>query len=146
MISGPLLVAIYGELGVGKTVFVRGAIQALGVEERIVSPSYVLLKTYQGHLGVYHFDFYRLDDNDNLDELGFADYLPGDGVAFVEWADRFPDLYSGDYLSVYMERFYDANGEGRQIRFKPGGICSSTLVDSLAGSITWHLDGRIKIS
>jgi len=140
-----MVIALYGELGVGKTVFIRGAVQAMEVSAIVSSPSYLLMKSYSGRLPVYHFDFYRLSGAEDPEELGFGEYLPGEGVAFVEWADRFPHIYGGDYLAVYMERFYDHFGEGRRIKFDPTGASSTGLLDALAGSITWHLDGRLEI-
>jgi tRNA threonylcarbamoyladenosine biosynthesis protein TsaE len=111
MLEGPMVVALQGELGSGKTVFVRGAAKGLAVEQAVTSPTFILLKVYQGRLPVYHFDFYRLEEPEELDYLGFEEYLPGDGVAFVEWAERFPDILPDQRLDVSIERFYDRSGK-----------------------------------
>jgi tRNA threonylcarbamoyladenosine biosynthesis protein TsaE len=92
ILNKPIVIALKGDLGVGKTVFVRGAAFGLAVEEKVTSPTFVLLKIYQGRLPVYHFDFYRLSAEEDLIELGFDEYLPGEGVAFIEWAERLPEL------------------------------------------------------
>jgi len=82
------VVALVGELGAGKTCFIQGLCAGLGVEERVTSPSFVLLHEYSGRLPIYHFDAYRLDDADQFWDLGAPDYLDGDGICLVEWADR----------------------------------------------------------
>ncbi len=143
-INQPLVVALDGELGTGKTVFVRGAAAGLGVEEQQVSsPTFVLLKIYHGRLPVYHFDFYRLSEEDDFLELGFEEYLPGEGAAFIEWAHRLPFLLPTAYLQVNFERFDDSKGEGRRIWFTPSGAAASRAVDYLLGAVTWRTDGTL---
>lgn len=84
--------ALVGELGAGKTEFVRGFVAALNPESTVQSPSFSILNIYQTpRFPVYHFDFYRLADPDELVEIGFDDYVRGDGVCLIEWADKFPD-------------------------------------------------------
>ena len=85
--------ALRGELGAGKTAFVKGFVAALGSNEPVTSPTFTLLHEYRGgRLPVYHFDFYRLNDRESLLQVGADDYFFGDGISVVEWADRFPDL------------------------------------------------------
>jgi len=144
LLSQPLVIALNGELGSGKTVFVRGAAAGLDVEEDLVSsPTFVLLKIYPGRLPVYHLDFYRLGAEDDLLELGFEEYLPGDGIAFIEWAGRLPQLLPQDYLQVNLERFEDDQGEGRLIWFIPFGSAAARVVESLMAGVTWHTDGTL---
>ena len=140
-----LVVALYGDLGVGKTVFVRGAAYGLEVAEMVSSPTFVLMKIYQGRLPVFHFDFYRLTEDDDPAELGFDEYLPGEGIAFVEWADRLPGLLPPEHLAVNIERFYDEKGEGRRLWFIPSGLYASQVVESLIETVTWHTDGTLNI-
>ncbi len=144
ILNQPLVIALDGELGTGKTVFVRGAAAGLGVEDQQVSsPSFVLLKIYHGRLPVYHFDFYRLSAEEDPLELGFEEYLPGGGAAFIEWAGRLPRLLPPAYLQVNIERFDDYTGEGRRIWFIPFGPVASRTVESLLGAVTWHIDGNL---
>jgi len=87
------VLALVGELGAGKTCFVKGLASGLGVPEGtyVRSPSFVLMNEYEGgRLPLYHFDFYRLADPDELLDLGLDEYFFGEGVTVVEWADRFP--------------------------------------------------------
>ncbi|HWM26723.1 MAG TPA: tRNA (adenosine(37)-N6)-threonylcarbamoyltransferase complex ATPase subunit type 1 TsaE [Chthoniobacterales bacterium] len=85
--------ALTGDLGAGKTQFVKGFVAGLGSRSEVTSPTFVLVHEYEeGRLPVYHFDFYRLDTRDAVLRLGFDDYVFGDGVSLIEWADRYPDL------------------------------------------------------
>ncbi|MDW7738839.1 MAG: tRNA (adenosine(37)-N6)-threonylcarbamoyltransferase complex ATPase subunit type 1 TsaE [Bacillota bacterium] len=142
----PLVVALQGELGAGKTVFTRGAARGLEVTDRVSSPTFVLLKIYNGRLPVYHFDFYRLSSDEDIIELGFDEYLPGDGIAFIEWPERLPDLLPPEYLKIDIELFYDEKGEGRRIRFTPHGTYPSKIVETVIENITWHTDGTLNVS
>lgn len=87
------VIALIGDLGAGKTQFAKGFVRALGSDAEVTSPTFTLIHEYSGgHLPVYHFDFYRLDTREAVLQLGFDDYVEGDGVCIIEWADRFPDL------------------------------------------------------
>lgn len=85
--------ALAGDLGAGKTQFVKGFVAGLESSAEVTSPTFVLVHEYGGgRLPVYHFDFYRLENRDAILRLGFDDYIFGDGVSLIEWADRHPDL------------------------------------------------------
>jgi tRNA threonylcarbamoyladenosine biosynthesis protein TsaE len=85
--------ALTGDLGAGKTQFVKGVVAGLGGKAEVTSPTFVLVHEYEdGRLPVYHFDFYRLDNSEAVLRLGFDDYVFGDGISLIEWADRYPDL------------------------------------------------------
>jgi tRNA threonylcarbamoyladenosine biosynthesis protein TsaE len=145
ILNKPLVIALKGDLGAGKTVFVRGAALGLEVTGKVTSPTFILLKIYQGRLPVYHFDFYRLSAEEDLVELGFDEYLPGEGIAFVEWAERLPELLPPDYLEVNIERFYDEMGEGRRLWLIPFGLQASKLVETIIETVTWRTDGSLNM-
>jgi tRNA threonylcarbamoyladenosine biosynthesis protein TsaE len=85
--------ALTGDLGAGKTQFVKGFVAGLGSRAEVTSPTFVLVHEYEdGRLPVYHFDFYRLDNREAVLRLGFDDYVFGEGVSLIEWADRHTDL------------------------------------------------------
>lgn len=85
--------ALTGDLGAGKTQFVKGVVAGLESGAEVTSPTFVLVHEYEGgRLPVYHFDFYRLDNTEAVLRLGFDDYVFGDGISLIEWADRYPDL------------------------------------------------------
>ena len=87
------VIALVGELGSGKTQFVKGLAVAIGVTTPATSPTFTLLHEYSGgRLPVYHFDFFRVENRESAERLGLDEYFCGDGVSVVEWADRFPDL------------------------------------------------------
>jgi tRNA threonylcarbamoyladenosine biosynthesis protein TsaE len=87
------VVALVGDLGAGKTHFVKGLLHGLGSRDEATSPTFTLVHEYAGgRLPVFHFDFYRLRSVREIDELGFDEYLKDAGVCVVEWADRFPQF------------------------------------------------------
>ena len=99
------VVALIGTLGAGKTRLVQAVAAALGVPREVVtSPTFVLINEYrQGRMPVFHFDTYRLKDDDEFLELGPEEYFDGDGLTFVEWADRVADLLPEDRVEIVLE-------------------------------------------
>ena len=84
-------VAMYGDLGAGKTAFVRGAAKAIAPDAYVQSPTYTVVNEYHGTNGLlFHFDMYRIDDEDSLDSIGYWDYLERGGYCFVEWSEKIP--------------------------------------------------------
>ncbi len=95
------VVALIGDLGTGKTALTKAVAAGLGVSEMITSPTFTILCEYHsGRLPLYHFDVYRTGDPDELFEIGFEEYLFGDGVCIVEWADLVPDLMPSNCIFV----------------------------------------------
>ena len=87
------VLALTGDLGSGKTGFVKGLAAALGANATATSPTFTLIHEYSGgRLPIYHFDFFRVEDQHSAERLGLDEYFFGDGVSVIEWADRFPDL------------------------------------------------------
>jgi tRNA threonylcarbamoyladenosine biosynthesis protein TsaE len=98
------VIALRGDLGAGKTQFVKGFVAGLGSRSEVTSPTFVLVHEYpDGRLPVYHFDFYRVESPEALSRLGFDDYISGDGVCLIEWADRYSDLIPRDAKWVSFE-------------------------------------------
>jgi tRNA threonylcarbamoyladenosine biosynthesis protein TsaE len=111
-------VILEGELGTGKSELARGIARGLGVTETVTSPSFTILNVYEsGRCPLYHFDWYRLESEEELYELGMDEYLGGDGIAVVEWAERCPDAVPEDCIRIRLE----ATGEEtRQITVNDG--------------------------
>ena len=111
-------VILEGELGAGKSELARGIARGLGVTETVTSPSFTILNVYEsGRCPLYHFDWYRLENEEELYELGMDEYLGGDGIAVVEWAERCPDAVPEDCIRIRLE----ATGEEtRQITVNDG--------------------------
>lgn len=97
-------VILEGELGAGKSELARGIARGLGVTETVTSPSFTILNVYEsGRCPLYHFDWYRLESEEELYELGMDEYLGGDGVAVVEWAERCPDAVPENRIRIRLE-------------------------------------------
>ena len=87
------VLALCGDLGAGKTQFVKGLAAGLNSEAAVTSPTFTLIHEYVGgRLPLFHFDFYRLEDEDEALKIGLDEYLHGDGVCVIEWADKFPEV------------------------------------------------------
>ena len=87
------VLALTGDLGSGKTQFVKGLVAGLGVKSTATSPTFTLIHEYSGgRLPIYHFDFFRVEDRQSAERLGLDDYFFGDGMSVIEWADRFREL------------------------------------------------------
>ena len=107
------VVVLEGELGAGKSELARGIARGLGVTETVTSPSFTILNVYEsGRCPLYHFDWYRLESEEELYELGMDEYLGGDGIAVVEWAERCPDALPENVLRIRLEV---TGGESRRI-------------------------------
>lgn len=95
------IVCLYGDLGAGKTTFVKGTAKHFKAEEQdITSPSYVLMNIYEGDTDVYHFDFYRLEKMNQINTLGYEEFFYGDGVSFIEWPERLQDALPAEHLKI----------------------------------------------
>jgi len=91
-LKGGDVLALVGDLGTGKTQFVKGLVRGVGSNDAATSPTFTLLHEYRGgRLPIYHFDFYRLESAEALRAIGFEEYIFGDGISVIEWADRFAD-------------------------------------------------------
>jgi tRNA threonylcarbamoyladenosine biosynthesis protein TsaE len=105
---GGAVVAFTGDLGAGKTAFVSGMAQALGVEERVTSPTFTIVNEYEGgRLPLFHFDMYRLGDADELFHIGWEDYLARGGICAVEWSENVEEAIEDDAVRVAIRRGAD---------------------------------------
>ena len=94
-----------GDLGVGKTVFTKGFACGLGIDEPVSSPTFTILQEYEsGRLPLYHFDVYRIADVEEMDEIGFDDYIEGDGVCLIEWANLIKEILPKDPIFISIEK------------------------------------------
>jgi tRNA threonylcarbamoyladenosine biosynthesis protein TsaE len=109
-LAGGSVVALFGDLGTGKTRFIKGICQGLGVCEHVASPTFTLLNEYRGKkLNIFHFDFYRIRTIAELDEIGFDEYLFGDGVCLIEWADRVENILPPNRFDIQLNLGEDEN-------------------------------------
>ncbi len=109
-------IALNGELGAGKTVFVKGLARGLGVRERIVSPTFTLLRAYEsGRLPLYHYDAYRISANGELLDTGFYEYAVADGVCVCEWASLIASELPQKRIDITIERVAGCGDSMRKI-------------------------------
>ena len=108
--------ALNGDLGVGKTVFSKGMAKGLGIEDIIVSPTFTIVCEYnKGRLPFYHFDVYRIEEPDEMLEVGFDEYIRGDGVSLIEWADNIKELLPKYSTNITIEKDYEKGTDYRKV-------------------------------
>ena len=105
------VIALYGDLGAGKTTMIKGVAAGLGVRDVVKSPSFVIVTEYAGRLPIYHVDLYRLNENSDFESIGLDSYLEGDGVCLIEWAERAEKALPDRAIRVRMS----VEGSGRRI-------------------------------
>ena len=105
-----------GDLGVGKTVFTQGLARGLGIVEPVSSPTFTIVQVYdEGRLPFYHFDVYRIGYVEEMDEVGFDDYIMGDGVSLIEWADLIEEILPEKRTEVLIEKDLEQGFDYRKI-------------------------------
>ncbi|MCG3421264.1 tRNA (adenosine(37)-N6)-threonylcarbamoyltransferase complex ATPase subunit type 1 TsaE [Oceanobacillus jordanicus] len=110
------VVTLEGELGAGKTTFTKGLANGLGVKRHVSSPTFTIIKEYQGELPLYHMDVYRLENSE--EDIGFDEYFNGDGICVVEWAQFINEFLPEERLEIEIQY---AGEESRTIQFKAYG-------------------------
>ena len=117
--SLPRFVALFGDLGVGKTAFVRGFTQAIAPKARVKSPTFALVNEYKGDLcSVFHFDMYRIEDEDELYSIGFYDYTERNGICLTEWSENILSSLPEAYIRVDIAKNDTDNADSRLITIK----------------------------
>ena len=123
------VICLDGELGVGKTLFVRALARTLGVESDVTSPTFNLMNIYEAACPIVHFDLYRITSEEELEDIGFYEYAEAtEGIVLIEWAEKFPNAMPADHLSVRIEAL---NDEERQFTFVAKGKKSRALLEEL---------------
>ena len=106
-LPGGSVVAMYGDLGAGKTAFVRGMARGMGLACRVSSPTFTIVNEYEGERELIHFDMYRLESSDELFDIGWEDYLARGAVCAVEWSEKVEDAFFGDEIVVRIDKLGD---------------------------------------
>lgn len=110
------VICLYGDLGVGKTVFTQGFAEGLQILEPINSPTFTIVQIYEeGRMPFYHFDVYRIGDIEEMDEIGFEDYVYGDGVCLIEWANLIEEILPHHYTTITIEKDLERGFDYRRI-------------------------------
>lgn len=121
LLKGGEFIAMYGDLGAGKTAFVQGLAKALGIKSHITSPTFTIVNEYEGRLPLYHFDVYRIADCDEMYEIGYDEYINGDGVCIIEWAELIEDIFPDSYYKITILKDDEKGFDYRKIIFEEGG-------------------------
>ena len=108
--------SLVGDLGVGKTVFTKGMAEGLGITEPVSSPTFTIVQIYEeGRLPFYHFDVYRIGDVEEMDEIGYEDYVYGQGVSLIEWANLIEEILPEHYTEITIEKELEKGFDYRRI-------------------------------
>lgn len=127
------IISLHGELGAGKTQFVKGIGIGLDIaSEYITSPTFTLINQYEGRLTLYHFDAYRLSTQE-FEGLGYEEYFFGDGICVVEWGNKVDMFMPRNYLTIVFKVI--DNSQMRQVMFRPQGVRFQQLVNRLKAVI-----------
>ena len=107
---------LIGDLGVGKTVLTQGIAKGLGIDEPISSPTFTIVQVYEsGRIPFYHFDVYRIGDVEEMDEIGFDDYVYGEGLTMIEWANLIQEILPDHYSQITIEKDLERGFDYRRI-------------------------------
>ncbi len=120
------LLTLEGDLGAGKTTFTKGLAKGLGIERTVNSPTFTILKQYEGNINLNHFDVYRLENSD--EDIGFDELFAEEAVSVVEWAQFIEDYLPTERLEIVIRRLSE---EGREVEFEPHGIRYENLCREL---------------
>ena len=98
------VIALYGDLGAGKTTIIRGIAQGLGISSRVTSPTFTIVNEYPGKIPLFHFDMYRIADKDELFEIGWDEYLERDGICIVEWSENIEGAFPPGTIRIRIDK------------------------------------------
>lgn len=119
------VLCLTGDLGAGKTLLCKGLAMARGVDAAMVtSPTFTIMNIYDGDINIRHFDFYRLQNAEELDDIGFDEYCGGKGITLIEWGELFKERLPSDYLQISLYR----DGDGRNVELVAKGQHYEDLV------------------
>lgn len=121
------VICLIGDLGAGKTTMTQSLAKSLEVDDYITSPTFTIVNEYEGRMPLYHFDVYRIGSSDEMYDIGFDEYINGDGVCIIEWANLIEDILPEEYL--YIEMNYKETG--REMILTPKGEKYEELVKEL---------------
>lgn len=116
------VICLNGDLGVGKTAFVQGLARGMGIEDYILSPTFTIVNCYSGKLPLYHFDVYRIADSSEMYEVGYDEYVFGDGVSVIEWSELISDILPEKRYDITIEKKLGEHEDYREILIDKRGM------------------------
>ena len=123
------IICLFGDLGTGKTTFVKGLAQGLRIsQDKVHSPTFVLMNMYEGKLPLYHFDFYRLEKPDEIALIGYDEFLYGEGISVIEWSERLGELMPEECLKIKLTH---KGEEKRQMVLTVNGDKHKKVIDKI---------------
>lgn len=127
------VICLNGDLGAGKTLFTQSLAAALGVKGDVTSPTFNLLNIYKGNMPVFHFDLYRLEQEYELEDIGFYDYAESpDGLVLIEWAEKFQACLPEDYINIEIRRTDEENADHeRELIFSLQGTALQDVYEEM---------------
>lgn len=135
LLRGTEVIALDGDLGAGKTHFTQGLAEGLGIKRSVTSPTFNVLVVYdEGRIPLYHFDLYRLEKPEELDDIAFAEYVDSPGISCIEWASKFPEKLPDERLEVFLEV---AAEDRRERVIKARALASRHASCSSVGEGSW---------
>ncbi|MEJ8552694.1 tRNA (adenosine(37)-N6)-threonylcarbamoyltransferase complex ATPase subunit type 1 TsaE [Tepidibacter sp. Z1-5] len=121
------VVCLIGDLGAGKTTITKSIAKALEVDDYITSPTFTIVNEYDGKYPLYHFDVYRISSSEDMYEIGFEEYLYGDGICIIEWANLIEDILPDEYINIEL----NYKEEGREMILTPHGKHYENIVKEI---------------
>lgn len=115
------IICLIGDLGTGKTHITKGIAMGLGINETITSPTFNIVNEYEGRHKLYHFDVYRVNDPDEIEAIGFDEYIFGDGVSVIEWANYIETLIPREHIRIIIEKLPEMGEDFRKITLESKG-------------------------
>ena len=115
------VLALSGDLGVGKTAFVQGLAEALGVPEPISSPTFTIVNCYSAKYPIYHFDVYRIDNSEEMYDIGYEEYVYSEGITIIEWAEKIADILPKKRYNITITKDYEKDDDFRYIEIERFG-------------------------
>lgn len=115
------VVCLNGDLGAGKTAFTADLAKALGIKDTVSSPTFTIVNCYSGDIPLYHFDLYRITDCDEVYDIGFDEYIAGDGITVIEWADIVSDILPKERYDITITKNLDIHDDYREISVEKRG-------------------------
>lgn len=115
------VLCLSGDLGVGKTAFVQGLVQGLGISEYVSSPTFTIVNCYDGDIPVYHFDVYRISDEDEMYEIGYEEYIYSNGVSIIEWPEMISGILPDNRYDITIEKDLAKHEDYRKITIEKRG-------------------------
>lgn len=115
------VICLNGDLGVGKTAFVQGLARALGVTDYVSSPTFTIVNSYDGILPLHHFDVYRINDCEEMYEIGYEEYIYGDGISVIEWPEIIADILPCERYDITVLKDLDVDINYREIVIEKRG-------------------------